>query len=322
MPCVRLEAYDPPMCYSSRIEADYRRYLREMGGQLSYQHFREIFWERSQGKKIKVPRGMEEAFLAGDGPQDQEIAARIRAYREAEATRLQQDLFAQRARLAEAERKLAAKPTKAATDSKRIATSKIALYLAWLADMNRTEAKPSDGRIFPGVYAYVLIVENGERIVRPMRYGCRPAGKPANYDVRYPGTYNARRDNLEGFWNGQFGRTHGIALWWCFYEHVVRDGKDVVLEFSPSTGQLMPVACLYSHWTPAAGSEESEVWSFAAITDHPPPEVAAAGHDRCIIPLKAQDLNSWLEPNPADLAAQHAILDDRERYFYQHSIAA
>ena len=32
-----------------------------------------------------------------------------------------------------------------------------------------------------------------------MRYQCRLAGKPAFYDVKFPGTYNARRDNLEGF---------------------------------------------------------------------------------------------------------------------------
>jgi putative SOS response-associated peptidase YedK len=310
------------MCYSSKIEADYRRYLRETGGRLSYDDFRVIFWERTQGRKIKVPRGMEQAFLAGESPDDREIAGLIEAHRQAEATRLQQDLFAQRARLAEAERKLATKPTKTAAESMRIATAKVAQYLAWLADLNRTESRAGDSRIFPGVYAYVLIVENGDRVVKPMRYGCRPAGKPANYDFKFPGTYNARRDNLEAFWRGQFGRTHGVALWWYFYEHVVRDGQDVVLEFSPSTGQLMPVACLYSHWTPPAGSDERELWSFAAITDDPPPEVAAAGHDRCIIPLKGEHLDRWLNPDPADLAAQQAVLDDRERYFYEHRMAA
>jgi hypothetical protein len=51
----------------------------------------------------------------------------------------------------------------------------------------------------------VLVVENGQRVVKAMRYQCRIAGKPASYDVKYPdvkypGTYNARRDNLEGFW--------------------------------------------------------------------------------------------------------------------------
>ena len=38
----------------------------------------------------------------------------------------------------------------------------------------------------------------------------------------------------------------------------------------------MYVACLWSHWQ--EGNEELD--SFAAITDEPPPEIAAAGHDR------------------------------------------
>jgi putative SOS response-associated peptidase YedK len=310
------------MCYSSRIEADYRRYLRETDARLSFDDFRLIFWERSKGRKVKIPRAMEDAFLAGDSPEEMAIAALIREHRAAETVRLEQELFAQRTRLADAERKLAEKTTKAASESKRIAASKVTQIMGWLADLRRTDGQGGDARIFPGVYAYVLVVENGQRVVKPMRYGCRPAGKPANYDIKYPGTYNARRDNLEGFWKGQFGRGHGVALWWRFYEHVDRAGQDVVLEFTPSTGDLMAVACLYSHWTPPAGSDEPDLWSFAAITDEPPPEVAAAGHDRCIIPLKPENLESWLNPDPADLAAQQAILDHRQRYFYEHRMAA
>ena len=58
------------------------------------------------------------------------------------------------------------------------------------------------------------------RVIKPMRYGCRPAGKPAFYDVKYPGTYNARRDNLQGFWKNQFGHTHGLIVVNAFYENV------------------------------------------------------------------------------------------------------
>jgi len=62
--------------------------------------------------------------------------------------------------------------------------------------------------------------------------------------------------------------------------------------------------------------------SFAAITDEPPPEVAAAGHDRCIIPIKPEHIDAWLNPDPHNLAAQYAILDDRERPYYEHRMAA
>lgn len=310
------------MCYSSRIEAEYRRYVRELGARMSFYDYYQVFWERRGGRKIKVPRAIEDAFLAGDSEDERKIAELIHEYRAAETVRMEQELFAQRQRLADAERKLAVKPTKAAGESQRIATAKIEQFMARLSDLKRLQGKSIDARIFPGTYAHVLIMENGERVLKPMRYGCRPAGKPAFYDVKFPGTYNARRDNLEGFWKGQFGHTHGIAFWWQFYEHVDRGGQDVVLEFTPATGELMAIACLYSHWTPPAGSDEPDLWSFSAVTDEPPPEVAAAGHDRCIIPLQARHFDTWLNPDPANLAAQHAVLDDRERYYYDHRKAA
>jgi len=68
--------------------------------------------------------------------------------------------------------------------------------------------------------------------------------------------------------------------------------------------------------------ERDELYSFAAITDEPPPEVAAAGHDRCIIPIKPENLDAWLAPDPGNLAALHAILDDRDRPYYEHRMAA
>ena len=62
--------------------------------------------------------------------------------------------------------------------------------------------------------------------------------------------------------------------------------------------------------------------SFAAITDEPPPEVAAAGHDRCIIPINPENIDEWLNPDPSRLARQYEILDDRERPYYEYRLAA
>jgi putative SOS response-associated peptidase YedK len=56
------------------------------------------------------------------------------------------------------------------------------------------------------------------------------------------------------------------------------------------------------------------------ITDEPPPEIAAAGHDRCIIPIKPKHIDAWL--NPSSMAESFAILDDRERPYYEHRLAA
>ena len=74
--------------------------------------------------------------------------------------------------------------------------------------------------------------------------------------------------------------------------------ENVVLEFKPRPTQDMLVACLWSRWT-APG--EPDLMSFAAITDEPPAEVAAAGHDRCIIPIRPEHVDAWPNPDPVNL---------------------
>jgi len=319
------------MCYSAQIEADYRTYVRMFGAHISIREFVELFWTRAKGTKVKIPKGMELAFADAITGDELEVKCAIDEFAATETHRLEQELFAQRKRLADAERTLQVKTTKAATESKRIATDKIAKVMTGLADLRRVEPEDRDARIFPGVYAPVMVMEDGRRVIKPMRYQSRPAGKPASHDTKFPGTYNARRDNLEGFWRDQFGHTHGLVLASAFYENVnrhraegreLRDGEAVenlVLEFRPRLAHDMLVACLWSRWT---GPGEADLLSFAAITDEPPSEVSAAGHDRCIIPIRPENIDAWLNPNAKDLAAQYSILDDRERPYYEHRLAA
>ena len=189
----------------------------------------------------------------------------------------------------------------------------------------------ADARIYPGWWASVLVMEEGKATVRPMRYQCRLEGKPASYDAKYPGTYNARRDNLRGFWKAHFGRTHAVMVVSAFFENVARhaaegselgDGEkpeNMVLRFEPTPPQDMYIACVYSHWVPPAGSEEPELWSFAAVTDDPPPEVAAAGHDRCIVQLKPENVAAWLNPQGQSF---DALLADKAQTHYEHRKAA
>ena len=319
------------MCYSAQVWADYRRYIRQFGAELDIKEFFELFWRRSGDSKIKVPKAMEAAFAEPKNEAEEQIKAAIDAYAAEQTVKLEQDLFKQRKRLADAERTLQTKTTKAASESKRIAADKIEWARGKLSDLQRTELEDRDSRIFPGHYAPVMVMENGRRVIKPMRYQCRPAGKPVFYDSKFPGTYNARRDNLEGFWKDLFGFTHGIAVVNAFYENVSRhrvEGRElgadesvenVVLEFKPRPTQDMLVACLWSRWS---GTGEPDLLSFAAITDDPPAEVSAAGHDRCIIPIQPEHVEAWLNPDPKKLAAQYAILDDRERPYYEHRLAA
>jgi putative SOS response-associated peptidase YedK len=320
------------MCYSAQIQANYRSYIRQFGAGLSIEDFTQLYLGLVDGSnKVKIPKAMDAAFFESPSEDNLVIRDLIEKHNAAKETALVQELFKQKQRLADAERTLQSKATKAATESKRIAADKIDGTLRRLDDIKRTELLPRDSRIFPQHYAPVLVIEDGQRVVKPMRYGCRIAGKPANYDIKFPGTYNARRDNLERFWKPCFGYTHGIMVVDVFYENVNKakmEGRElaggekdenVVLEFRPDTGRQMLVACLWSRWT-APG--EPDLLSFAAITDEPPPEVAAAGHDRCIIPIKEEHVQAWLNPSPNDLVSLYAILDEKERPYYEHRLAA
>ena len=73
---------------------------------------------------------------------------------------------------------------------------------------------------------------------------------------------------------------------------------------------------------PKVALGEQSLLSFRWVTDDPPAEIAAAGHDRCIIPIKLGNVDGWLNPQGHPLAEQYAILDDRERPYYEHRLAA
>lgn len=311
------------MCYSAQAWQDYRKYTREFGSTLAIDEYIRLFWsQRKAGNLSKFPKAMLDAFAVGKTAEEAAVARFIAEWRGEQASAIEQELFAQKKRLADAERTLQTKVTKKAQNDQRIASDKIGRATQRLKDLHRNDSLPTDSRFFPGQYATVMVSENGQLKVYPMRYGCRPAGKPAFYDTKYPGTYNARRDNLEGFWKRQFGHSHGLIVVETFYENVEgEDGRNKVLQFAPKDGGPMYVACLFSHWTDPKG-REPELWSFAAITDDPEPEVAAAGHDRTIINIKPEHIDAWLNPDGVNSAALQSIFDDKQHPYYEHREAA
>ena len=162
------------MCYSGQIVAEHKKYEREWGVTIDIKRYVELFWEKQKAPSLKTPKAMDDAFLTPRNEAEAAIRDAVLAYRAEQATSLQQELFAQAKRLADAERKLRSKPTKAATESQRIARAKIERAKARLADLTRTEPENRDSRIFPGVYAHVMVMEEGRRVLKPMRYQCRP----------------------------------------------------------------------------------------------------------------------------------------------------
>jgi exonuclease VII large subunit len=99
---------------------------------------------------VKIPKAMDAAFCDPQGDEQRKIKAAIDRFNAEQATTLEQELFRQRTRLADAERTLQTKSPKAAAESKCIATHKIDATIRRLDDLKRTELMDRDSRIFPG----------------------------------------------------------------------------------------------------------------------------------------------------------------------------
>lgn len=319
------------MCFSAQLEMKLKQVIDVVAAEVDEKAFADLLEQRLTDSSIKVPRGLEDNFMQPETEDAERCYQAILQYRAEQTTAIEQELFKQKKRLADTERKLATKQTKTAAEHQRIASKKIKWALGKLEDLRREKPEPKDDRIFPMMYAPVIVNVEGEQLIRPMRYHCRQQGKPAFYDRKFNGLYNARRDNLTRFWRQQYGQTHGLLVMKSFYENVARhdfeqrslqDGEEVenlVLQFSPQPAMPLVVACLYSRWEKAG---EAPLESFAAITDEPPAEVAATGHDRCVIILNRDSAVRWLAPEGMEDSALEGLLDDRPILVHEHRLAA
>jgi len=176
----------------------------------------------------------------------------------------------------------------------------------------------------------VMVLEGERKVVKQMRYQCRLPGWSLADEKAKPGTYNARRDSLRTVWKKLYGHHHGVMVATHFYESVSRHDyehralasgerpQSVELEFTAQTGEPLYIPVLWFRWTDGV----EELLSCAAITDEPEPEVAMTGHDRTILNIKPEHVDAWLNPDPGNLAALDAILDDKQRPYYEHRVAA
>jgi hypothetical protein len=179
------------MCYSARVRQSLNDLIRKFGATVDWEGFELLFRRRLEDGTIKIARALEDNFVEPLNPVAQKTWEHIAAFRQSQASLWEQDLFKQKKRLADATRSLQVKETKKAREDVRISTDKIENYLERLSDLKRTESQPNDGRIFPMTFAPVIVNDGGRRVIRPMRYTCRLAGKPSFYDRKFPGTYNA-----------------------------------------------------------------------------------------------------------------------------------
>jgi putative SOS response-associated peptidase YedK len=304
------------------VVSGWKRLVSQTGIRISLREFAELEEKRyHDAVEFKIPRGFDREFSEPQDDDERAIKALVDQYRKDQTGKLEKEIFTQRKRLADAERKLAEKLTKAATEDKRIAANKVQQALGRLTLLKDDKPDANDYRIFPGSYAPIIVIRDGQRIMIPARYLLRQPGALAFMDRKLSGNYNARRDNLTKFWRREFGATHAVMAIESFYENVAgMDGKNQVLHFVPRPAGLMWIACLFAEWSDPKTGEK--LVSFAAITDDPQPEVAAAGHNRMIVSLAPEAVDRWLTPQWRSADELQAILDDRQRPYYEHRIAA
>lgn len=180
-----------------------------------------------------------------------------------------------------------------------------------------------DSRVYPGYFAPVIVwQEQKGRTLVPMRYRIRPAGSPKEIPSKY-NVFNCRIDSLQTrpTWKRLFGRTHALFPFIRFYEWVEDDrANKVQLSFTPVEREIMWAPALYDTWSSPDG--QIHFSSFAILTDEPPPEVAAAGHDRCPIFLRSDLIDIWLRPDGQSKEGLMGLLQMKESARFAHARAA
>src|SRR3546814_6052291 len=132
------------MCYSALVWTNYRRYQREYGADISIHEFERLYGQRAAGARIRTPKGLDAALSDVAGSV---LGGAITAWEQGQVTSLEQEIFKQRQRQANATRALATKPTQKAAEDQRIAGDKVEAALRRLGDLKRTELLPRDNRI-------------------------------------------------------------------------------------------------------------------------------------------------------------------------------
>jgi hypothetical protein len=176
------------MCYSAQVESKWKRHVREMEARMAWSDFHELARLRlADPGEYRLPRGFDLEFADSQTDEERAIRALMDQYRKDQVTKLETEIFVQRKRQADAERSLAAKQTKAASESMRIATSKVKLAMRKLSLLTDDQPDSNDYRIFPRHYAPIILIRSGEKVMTPARYLLRQPRKPAFMDDKLSG---------------------------------------------------------------------------------------------------------------------------------------
>ncbi len=211
-----------------------------------------------------------------------------------------------------------------------------------------------DDRIFSGGFTDVIVMEEGELILKPMRFHIRPTGSK----TEVPNLYNARIDKLDvrENWQRLYMRKHCLIPFKNFYENVevLEDYRTVetkraiktsvktkqismfengdllpetgeqvkinrLITFHPGTREIMWAIGFWDEWI--SPCRQFSFMSFALITDDPPHEVLIMGHDRCPIFIKRENIIKFLNPDKFNRNEMYEIMKQKEPVIYNYSWA-
>jgi putative SOS response-associated peptidase YedK len=283
------------MCYSALIEADLRKLERQFGVKVDWTSFEEAFNIRAKYDQAMIPSGLDSYIIQNaETPLQKRLAKMAKTHYEDEIKKFSAKLKKYEQDVKDFEAKIKG-GSKAKDLEEKLAKRQATVQ--WHKEKIEYYQKIEESgapRVFPNFYAPVIIKEDKDSWIRLMRYHlCPKNGKEMN-PFKY-NLFNARRDRLldSRTWKPVFGKQHGIFPFHRFYESVAdKDDKSKIIYFQPKDQEIMWSAAIF---------EESKIpfgnlRSFAAITDEPPPEVAAAGHDRCPVFLAKENFEEWLTP--------------------------
>ncbi|MGZ3651033.1 MAG: SOS response-associated peptidase family protein [Bdellovibrionota bacterium] len=297
------------------IKAQLKKLAHEFNARLDLEEFERLYQARLEHPELKIPLGIDRYFLLSQDTEERKLAPLARQHHALELERTKAAIAAAEHEL----RELAAAKATVAVKKKIDVRERRRAKLLGKLDFSFDRISPLDERVFPGTFAPVIASRSGKRLLLPMRYRVRrPDGGeiPSQYNV-----FNARKDSLQSAatWKPLFGHRHALFPFTKFFEWVEREGRAREIAFSPSNRSMMWAAALYSNTTAKSALPYR---SFAMITDEPPPEVAAAGHDRCPIFLQEDRIQDWLEPQGKVSDFLLGLLGHKEKTIYLNDLVA
>ena len=169
--------------------------------------------------------------------------------------------------------------------------------------------------VFPNSYSNVMLKMPQGIAFCPMRYRLRPFDSESEVPTKY-NLYNARVETLleKQTWGRLLGRKHVAVPLTKFHEWVPTENGKKVVQFKIPSLQIFWVAGLFDIWK--GEDQNSNIISFALITQEPNDYIQSVGHDRCPIIIDENETRNWLEISQQATALE--FLTKKRDYEFSH----